>query len=219
MKKYIICLFLTLLFLCLTANAEENDFVFKESIKFGDTIEDVKLKDELMANENNRGEYPPVSQKKLYTEYIYADTKMADKSCTLNYYFSDNYLKEIYYSFSTLFTDNTYNDLEQIYPIIKETLITKYGEPLEKNDPWHKKMGLVAKNNSVITEQPSYLKYLSHKHDAWLLKYNNYYIKIDLGLFARDQKNAWLAIDYYMFSEDENTTQTVPVTNIDDNLL
>ena len=178
-------------------------FSIRNGVQFGDSAADVKLKDEVFVNSEEKPyddffinpvtlEY---SIKPLYPNSMNENVQLAGASTSLYYLFAESGLKEIKYVTSTHAIDHpSANSLENAYDILLPMLTEKYGKALSPNDPL-----------SYVIKAPALgmsFDYTSGPTN-WLVKYNDFYVKICLYCQGRGTDSVYFGLSYYMITNDE----------------
>lgn len=226
MKKCI-SLFLVLLVLSFSiAAAEQNEFTFKNDIHFCDTIDTVKNKDEDVRNSEDRGPYYDLGKDKyFYSHCLKADDiELADAIVDLFYFFdNDSQLKEIMYTATTYRWDTAClpaSDMVSLYDKLFNALTQKYGTQMSDNDIRRTEIIGPVTSCSIYDDTKrtnitgNIITYRRVEHNAWLLEFDHYKVKIDLGLSIRESdERADVTLGYYYLTDDEYSTLNNTVDN------
>lgn len=222
MNKKVGCLVTLLLFIIFISNvfaeseASASSFSVRNGIQFGDSVEEVKKKDEAFKDI----EAKPFSFSKY--EIIYPnslecdDIELVGIPMNLKYFFDEAGLKEFRYYIThrpslviskDMLKVFSFSQLETAYDVLEQSLTKKYGDKLDENDPLTE---LIEPEASSIQRPIDGLAGLRLEFTRegirlsdWLVKYDNYYVKITLNLVQENSTDGRLTLSYYMVTEEE----------------
>lgn len=211
MKKWFPVLLVVALLCSAAALADEPaaSFSIRNGVQFGDSVDDVKSKDEVFKNVVAEPYDKMVIDSKtfemsfipLYPAYLTKDVELAGAPVSMDYFFADSGLKEIRYITSTNAREKpSMNTLEAAYDVLKPALTEKYGKELEASDPLI--YAIEAPALGHITD-PDDLKV---RENYWLVQYDDYYVKICLYCNQTDLTSVYFGLSYYMVTQEEFNT-------------
>ena len=216
MRKAFIILLATIILLCNYSAIAEEQFSIRNNVQFGDSVETVKEKDEIMKNKE-ASEFNVAGYIYYPAHLVEHNTELAGLESSLYYCFDDTGLKEIVY---VILKDKyslknvTPDQFKAVYAVLKESLTEKYGQPLDKNDIRATVLlGNYMERNAHPTEKGTYaatgmsFSYREVGFDSWLLEYDDYFVKIDLNYIDNSNKDRYhIILGYCKFSKDEYET-------------
>lgn len=218
MKKWFSVLLVVVLLFSSTALADEPvvDFSIRNGVKFGDSVDDVKSKDGAFSNSKDSPYsnfvYDPVTffaTKEIYPHSLSEDIELANAPVTLYYMFTDAGLKEILYMTSTNAREKpSMQSLESAYDVLEKALVEKYGEKLSPDDPLTYMIeapgvGEITRTTNGVDPWGSPYSYIKVQNSTWLVKYNDYSVKIDLYCYRTDASSVYFGLSYYMITNSE----------------
>lgn len=200
MKKVItVCLCLILALSALSVACAE-DFTIHAGTMFGDTIDEVKSKEDLklineIENDNEIG-------------LVYKGKLVGYDGCRINYCFdSDKYLYDVYYTMPSS-VDVGNNGVEEEYDYLLNALTDKYGNPLDTDDDAYycivgEQIKSLRVSNKVFEKNGSSSRY-EIEYVGWSIPSNDYNVKIELMLVTATSNNTTFCyIDYHKYTDDE----------------
>ena len=192
MKKNFILIIISVLLVCAMGSAFAGDFILRNGIRFTDT-KDIIMKKETFEFVNE------------YSDSIRFKGSLSDMMANVDYYFNKNSeLTDMCYSFGNykadffglLFTNST--DMNNGYSVLRDNLISKYGQPLGNNDTLDVVTGKAFEKyfgmDSAYGFTPGY-KCVPSDYDEWVvLLENGDIVKIDLISYKMkfDDKNGYI---------------------------
>ena len=203
MKKIISFFLIILCIILLSSTGIAEDFIIHSGVKFGDTEEEVKQKETLtliggLISLKYKGNVAGYDN--AYIEYYFDynnDNKVYDVNYKLANTYDMSYLKE---------------EVLDIFKELEEKLTTKYGRKISEKESAYKYLkGFYYKAN---IEELNIFRYKEDRRievNSWLVKYNNYNVKIDLYccydkpdiVFNKDRATAECGIEYYIYTDEE----------------